>query len=186
LKEKLSSLPRLYLVGEAPSQSARELLDQLQLGDVVHILGPKEPEALAELYQQALCFALSSDEEGLGIVILEAMASGLPVVSTACGGPTSSVVDGTTGFLTPVGDAVALADALQRLIEDPDLARGMGEAGRIRAEKNFSLQVSGRPFLTAYDNTFDRTRIDKRISRWDGSDLVGERSTLETNPFVKR
>ena len=69
--------------------------------------GPLGDDELVELYRGAALLALSSDEEGLGLVILEAMASGIPVVSTACGGPQTSVVDGETGFLTPVGDAAA-------------------------------------------------------------------------------
>ena len=54
-------------------------------------------------------FLLSSNEEGLGLVIGEAMAAGLPVVSTRCGGPETFVVEGVTGYLTPVGDAQAMA-----------------------------------------------------------------------------
>ena len=91
------------------------------------------------------------NEEGRGIVVLEAMASGLPVVSTDCGGPATSVLQGVTGFLTPVGDAVALAGAMERLLEDPDLSRHMGETGRQRAVERFSLHITGQAFLDVYD-----------------------------------
>ena len=83
--------------------------------------------------------------------MLEAMASGLPVVSTDCGGPATSVLQGVTGFLTPVGNAVALACAMERLLADPDLARRMGETGRQRAVEWFSLRVTGSAFLDVYD-----------------------------------
>jgi len=109
---------------------------------------------LAELYRNALFFVLSSNEEGLGIVILEAMASGLPVVSTACGGPATSLVHGETGLLTPVGDARALADAMQTLLGDSDLRRRMGTEGRRVAEERFSLAAAGKVFLDSYDEVF--------------------------------
>ena len=64
------------------------------------------------MYQRAAVFALPSDDEGLGIVILEAMACGVPVVATRCGGPEDIITDGTDGFLVPRYDAGALASRL--------------------------------------------------------------------------
>jgi glycosyltransferase involved in cell wall biosynthesis len=143
--------PDLYLVGEKPSASAQELLAELHIADRVRLLGVLSDDELPEIYGNALFFVLSSDEEGLGIVNLEAMASGLPVVSTDCGGPATSIVDGETGFLTPVGDAGALAERMQRLLEDPTLCQRMGRAGRQVVEERFSLAAAGRVFLDAYD-----------------------------------
>ena len=143
--------PDLYLVGEPPSAGVQSLLRRLQIADRVHLVGVKQGAELADLYRHAQFFALASDEEGLGIVVLEAMASGLPVVSTRCGGPETAVVDGETGFLTPVADAQALADAMRRLLEDPGLRRRMGQSGRRLAEERFSLDVTGNVFLRKYD-----------------------------------
>ena len=94
---------------------------------------------------------MPSDEEGLGIVILEAMATGLAVVSTASGGPEVAVTDGETGFLTPVGDQEALKSAMLKLIDDPVLRDRFGAAGRRVAEARFSLESTGAVFLQEYD-----------------------------------
>jgi glycosyltransferase involved in cell wall biosynthesis len=80
-------------------------------------------------------------------VILEAMASGIPVVSTRCGGPEMAVTEGITGFLTPKGDAKALRDAILRLAGDVGLRRTMGENAVDRAREVFSLQAVGNRFL---------------------------------------
>jgi hypothetical protein len=98
---------------------------------------------------------LSSNEEGLAIVILEAMASGLAVVSTDCGGPATAVTEGETGFLTPVGDVESFSAAMQKLISDPVLCQRMGQAGRRVALERFSLAAAGKVFLDKYDEFFE-------------------------------
>jgi glycosyltransferase involved in cell wall biosynthesis len=85
-------------------------------------------------------FALASRSEGLGLVLVEAMAAGRPVVATRVGGIPEVVVDGETGLLVPPGDPGALAAGIQRLLDDPDLARRMGEAGQQRAQALFSAE----------------------------------------------
>jgi glycosyltransferase involved in cell wall biosynthesis len=82
---------------------------------------------------------LPSLAEGLPIAILEAMACARPVVATPVGGVTDAVVNGQTGLLVPPQDAVALAEAVLRLLRDPAWARRMGTEGRHRAETFFSL-----------------------------------------------
>jgi len=146
------SLPYLYIVGGQPPNSILQWVSELGIADRVRILGTQDERELADLYRNAQFFVLPSDEEGLGIVILEAMASGLPVVSTRCGGPETIVLDGETGLLTPVGDAQALADAMTQLIEDPGLRQRMGEAGRQHAVERFSLGVTGKVFLDRYED----------------------------------
>jgi glycosyltransferase involved in cell wall biosynthesis len=162
LHQQAQTVPDLYLIGDPPTAEAQSYLRQLGIGDKVRLIEPKRGEELAQLFRRAQFFALSSDEEGLGIVILEAMASGLPVVSTACGGPATAVVEGGTGFLTPVGDVDALAAALQRLVSDPELRARMGAAGRRAAVERFSLAAAGKVFLDRYDEALavneDHTR----------------------------
>jgi glycosyltransferase involved in cell wall biosynthesis len=82
-------------------------------------------------------FAMPTFREGFGTASLEAAAAGKPVVTTGATGVIDTVVNGVTGMVVPVGDAEALAKAIARLLEDPELARSMGEAGRRRALENF-------------------------------------------------
>jgi glycosyltransferase involved in cell wall biosynthesis len=110
-----------------------------------------DADTLRDLYRHARAFVLSSDEEGLGLVLLEAMASGIPVVSTNCGGPSTLIDSGRNGFLTPVGNADALAEAVDRILRDPGEAQPMGEAGRERAVNHFSISAAGQRFLDVYD-----------------------------------
>jgi len=144
-------MPDLYLVGEPLSAAGAKLVETLGIADRVRSLGPKHDEELARLYRGAEFFVLSSDEEGLGIVILEAMASGLAVVSTASGGPDVAVTDGETGFLTPVGNQEALAGAMRSLAVDSELRNRFGREGRKVAEARFSLRSAGEVFLDQYD-----------------------------------
>ena len=80
----------------------------------------------------------TSGEEPFGLVPLEAMAAGKPIIATRSGGLTESVVDGETGFLIPKEDAALLADRLSALLERPDLAAAMGEAGRLHVQASFT------------------------------------------------
>lgn len=99
---------------------------------------------LPGLLADADAFAMPSLSEGLGIAALEAMAAGKPVVASAVGGLTESVVDGVTGFLVPPGDAAAMAEALRKLLVDRPLAVALGVAGRARVRESFSLDNMAR------------------------------------------
>lgn len=115
-------LPTLHWVvaGEGPERPALErLMGQLGLGGRVHLIGHlAEP---ARLIADASVFVMSSREEGLGTSVLEAMALGIPVASTAAGGLPEMLDDGA-GVLAPPGDSDALAEAVARLITEPGLA----------------------------------------------------------------
>ncbi|MFN8528488.1 MAG: glycosyltransferase family 4 protein [Anaerolineae bacterium] len=89
----------------------------------------------------------SSDFESYGMVNIEAMASGKPVVSTRRGGPSETVVDGETGFLVDPKDPDALADRVVTLLRDPDLRARMGAAGRARVERLFSARAMADTFM---------------------------------------
>jgi glycosyltransferase involved in cell wall biosynthesis len=84
-------------------------------------------------------FAMPSIWEGFGLVLLEAMAAGRPVVASRVATIPEVVVDGQTGLLVPAGDPLALAEAIARLAADPALARQLGEAGRDRLRRHFSI-----------------------------------------------
>jgi glycosyltransferase involved in cell wall biosynthesis len=104
---------KLVLAGEKPDEALRSLVNSLGIGGSVVFAGTVSKEELLKLYQGAALFALPSTQEGLGIVVLEAMACGTPVVATRCGGPEGFVIDGKTGKLVDdLHDAKAFAGAV--------------------------------------------------------------------------
>jgi starch synthase len=105
------------------------------------------PEVV-QLYSHAAVFVCPSIYEPFGLINLEAMACGTPVVASRVGGIPEVVVDGETGWLVEPGDATALGQALREALADPERARRMGEAGRRRVEAHFS-----------WDRIADRTMI---------------------------
>jgi glycosyltransferase involved in cell wall biosynthesis len=94
---------------------------------------------------------LSTGSEGLPLAILEAMATGLPVVASAVGGVPELIVEGETGFLVPPGDAEALGTALRTLVADPELRLRMGRAARARATEKFDLPEMRQAHLDLYE-----------------------------------
>jgi glycosyltransferase involved in cell wall biosynthesis len=97
--------------------------------------------------------------EPFGLVVIEAMASGKPVVATAPGGPSETVVDGETGFLVPPSDASAMVQALEVLLADPQKRISMGDAGRRRACEMFSLPRYVTEFEELYDAVLKETGV---------------------------
>jgi glycosyltransferase involved in cell wall biosynthesis len=120
------------VVGDGPLRAEVEArIVALELADRVHLTGLRRD--VPDLLHSFDLFALSSLWEGLPRALPQAMAAGLAIVATAVDGNAEAVTDGVSGLLTPPGDAGAMAAALLRLLDDPALARKMGEAGRERA-----------------------------------------------------
>jgi glycosyltransferase involved in cell wall biosynthesis len=136
---------RAAIVGDGPDRPEIEA----ELGRAAELLG--ERRDVRQLLGSADLFVLSSRSEGLPLSILEAMASGLPVVASAVGGIPEVVIHDETGLLVPPGDPDALADALRRLLADPALRRRLGAAGRARAEREFSLERARRAHVELYE-----------------------------------
>ncbi|MBI3761483.1 MAG: glycosyltransferase family 4 protein [Chloroflexi bacterium] len=109
----------LVVAGDDPFPQTRALAGELGLSDAVEFRGLVPRAELIRLYHSAELFALPSLQEGLGISAMEALACGLPVVSTRCGGPEGFVSDGHTGKLVENGNAGALAEAILELLADP-------------------------------------------------------------------
>jgi colanic acid/amylovoran biosynthesis glycosyltransferase len=140
---------RCRLVGDGVMRSRLEdEVMRLGLTDHVEILGSLQPEAVLDVLRSADAFALPAvvgpdgDRDSLPVALMEAMALGLPVVSTFVSGIPELVEAGVSGLLVPPDDAVALAEALERLAGDRVLASSCGQAARIRIEEGFDLRRS--------------------------------------------
>jgi glycosyltransferase involved in cell wall biosynthesis len=141
LLDALQRLPRgrLIVVGDGPLRPSLEEQIQLKgLTDRVKMMG-RRPD-VSEILAASDIFVFVSRWEGLPLVIIEAMLAGLPVVATRVGGVAELVEDGVTGFLVPPGDAAALSQALEKLLDDEARRLAMGQAGRERALQRFTLE----------------------------------------------
>jgi glycosyltransferase involved in cell wall biosynthesis len=133
-----------------------EMIERLALRDRVSLLGALPHEVVLEKYRAATIFvlpcitSLDGDRDGIPNVILEAMAMGLPIVSTMHSGVPEAVQDGRNGFLVSPGDSVGLADALARLIKDEVLSRAMGRAGRKRVAEKFDPDRNVKKLLSEF------------------------------------
>ncbi len=136
----LTHWPDLHLaaVGEGDDRAWLENLAAEQgVRRHVHFLSGLTPAELAACYRACEIFALPSRGEGFGLVYLEAMASGKPVVAGAHGGAPEVIVDGVTGYLVPHGDVTQTVTALDTLLRNPEHAREMGARGRARVEREY-------------------------------------------------
>lgn len=141
---------RLIIVGDGPARA--ECLALLaESGAELLAWLPGERDDVPDLMRTFDVFALPSLGEGISNTVLEAMATGLPVVATRVGGNPELVEDGVTGALVPVGMHRALADALRVYVDDVALARRHGATARRRAEERFSLDAMVASYLAVYD-----------------------------------
>jgi len=145
---------RCEIIGDGPlRQDLQRHIDELRLGGHVALTGALPQDRVLEALERCDIFALASttDENGatdiFPTVILEAMASARPVVSTILAGIPESVVDKETGLLVPAGESGLLADALELLCRDSDLRARYGSAGRKRVEENFRVETTVQPLL---------------------------------------
>jgi glycosyltransferase involved in cell wall biosynthesis len=144
---------QLRIVGSGPLWPAlQRLTNELELTDAVRFLGPLTEPELERQYERATAFVLpcqigaDGNRDGLPNTLLEAMARGLPVVSTTLESIREAVTDGTHGFLVAPGDSAGLADALARLLRDPEARRRLGGAARARVAEDY-----------------DRSALDSRV-----------------------
>ena len=142
---------RCELIGEGPLESELGAqIERLDLQNFVALSGAKPQREVRQRLAAANVFVLPSvvDPDGgmdnLPTVIMEAMATGLPVVSTEIGGIPEMVIENETGFLVQPGDAAGLADAIEKVIDDRLLAQRLGQAGYERAQKIFSIEKNVR------------------------------------------
>jgi glycosyltransferase involved in cell wall biosynthesis len=139
----------LWLAGSGPEEQAlRRLADELGLADRVRFLGWRSD--VGALMRAADLFVCPSRHEGLGNIVLEAWFHGCPVVSTRSQGPRELIEDGENGLLTPIDDARALAEAINRMLREPDLAATLADNGRRRYHEGFSRDVICRQYLDLF------------------------------------
>jgi glycosyltransferase involved in cell wall biosynthesis len=136
------------------------LVRRYGLGNDVSYTGRVSTDELMRLYSRSQVLVSPSLYEGFGLPAAEALACGTAVVATSAGAFPEVVADGLTGVLVPPADPDALADAVRNLLEDPDLCRRMGEAGRRRVVRRFTWQETARQTVALYEEV--RARCGER------------------------
>lgn len=148
----------LHLLGGTPDEGPdAEAAVRDGLPSWTRLLGTRDPADMAAAYAEAEVFCLPSWWEAMPLSVLEAMASGLPVVASDVGDIGRAVQDGATGFVVPSQDPERLADALEKLLVDPEARAAMGAASRARVEAHFSAEVTARGIDGLYQQV-DRRR----------------------------
>jgi glycosyltransferase involved in cell wall biosynthesis len=148
----------LWLIGSM-SDEVKEFLRRFDNGKVFH-RGPYPQKDLHRYYSQGSVFCLASIEEGLAMVILQAMACGLPIICTHNTGGGDIVRDGRDGFVVPIRDVESLKEKLIYLYENPKARESMGESARERVQGNFSWSHYGERTVRLYSNILNR-RMEK-------------------------
>ena len=157
---------QLDIIGSGPLRG--ELAERIQrhgLGDRVHLCGMAVWEEIRTAYRDSVCVVLASritregDRDGIPNTIAEAMACGKPVVATDLPSIQELVQDGVTGLIVPQRAPEALAGAIDRLLDDPDLGRRLGDAGRRRVEQSFDADTWGHELARRLARTAGTERV---------------------------
>ena len=153
LVRRLGKRVKLILAGmDSPPDAFWQRANSLGLEESIEFIPNPTLEQLIDLYQHAGVFALPSFEEGLGLVVLEAMGCGIPVVATRCGGPEGIITDGVDGFLVPLNDADAMAERLEYLLGNHQANLMMGKQARKTIEMRFDERVTAKEFVDTWEN----------------------------------
>ena len=159
---ELKTRLRLVMVGDGPLRAeCQALLANAGVAELSWL--PGERNDIPELMRGLDCFALPSLAEGISNTILEAMASGLPVIATAVGGNADLVSAQHTGELVPAADPEAMAQQIVRLASEPQLAAQWGHAGRQKMEEKFSMQAMVAAYAGTYDKLLHRSSAEPRL-----------------------
>jgi len=156
--KKLNFDIQLIIIGDGPNREELiRLSDNLQMRSLICFLTKQDRLALLSYYQNADIFVLPSikfqnQTEGLGVVLLEAMASGVPVIGSNIGGIPDIIKNNVNGLLVPPGDSKALAMAIIMILQDPDLAERLRKAGLETVKERFSWDAITEQFIDIYRN----------------------------------
>jgi len=168
---------RYDIIGEGVLRARLErLIAALGLGEHVILHGARTSAEVRQMMAVAHAFLLPSvtaadgDEEGQGVALVEAQATGLPVLATQHGPFPEVVGDGVTGFLVPERDHRALAERLISLIEHPEIATEMGRCGRRRVEERFDSRMLDRQVMATYEWAIEQFRQSRSLATrsWSG------------------
>lgn len=163
-----------HIIGNGPlEESLKEQAALLGVQDRVLITGPKPEGEIKRLLERSRIFALACTRasdgamDNLPTVIMEAMAAGLPVVSTDVAAVSEMVVEGETGFIVPEKDSVAFAQRMACLMDDPELARTMGMKGRSRCRQMFDVDKTSASLceILTEHGAFTTRRVDAFFRR---------------------
>ena len=142
LIEALARLPdvTLDIVGDGPSRAElRERAAALGLADRVVFHGYMDEAGVRQRLAEADVFVMASFAEGVPVVLMEALAAGVPAVATRIAGIPELIEDGLTGLLVPPAEPTAIAEAVRRLLEDSGLRNRLAATGREKVEREFNL-----------------------------------------------
>ena len=150
IQPKLATTLRLIIVGGGPLfNQLKQLIEECALSEMVWLTGDRED--IPQLLQLMDIFVLPSLIEGISNTVLEAMATGLPVIATDVGGNPELIEDGVNGRLVVVDDHAKLANVIGELITDPESAKAMGESGLKKVQKMFNWDRTVSEYFTVYD-----------------------------------
>ena len=159
------------IVGDGPLKNTLEhLVKELNINKNVTLLGWKQQEEIIELMKDADILLAPSvtgengDQEGIPVVLMEAMAQGLPVISTYHSGIPELVQDGESGFLVPERDISALSDRLEYLIDHPEIWFEMGKAGRKHVEENFDIDKLNDRLVDLYQQLINGKPLNIHVN----------------------
>ncbi len=141
-----------HIAGDGPQkENLKSLASELGILDRLTFLGWQSREQLIQRYKKSNLFLFPSRHEGMPNAVLEAMASGLPVIAARIAGNEELVIDSKTGFLFPSEDGVLLRNALKKILNDATLRKQMGAASRLQAEKHYSWENTGKQYALLLD-----------------------------------
>ena len=144
----------MTIVGTDAEEGADEAIESFcrthGIRDSVQVVPGVPHRLIHTVYRQAAVYCLPSYRGGAPLSVLEAMASGLPVVATRISGLPHLIEEGKGGFLIEPGDVSALADRLRSLYDDPELRKSMGRFNRRRAVERFSVKAQVDAFIDIY------------------------------------
>ena len=148
---------KLVFVGDGEEKESLEGYSRtLGISDNTIFMGFRQD--VADIVSSFDIFLLSSLTEGISVALLEAMSLSVPAIVTDVGGNPEVVVDSETGILVPPKDPQKMAEAIRRILKNPDMAKKMGQAGRKRVEEKFSLDRMAREYEAIYEECLSKTR----------------------------